>query len=141
MSKEEEQELLQAVERENEAAIMKYVSLSVNVNCKDKNGDTPLHLALYAKNEKLINFFLSHPNVNVNAKNNNGTTPLHVVATNNSKVFTGALLASKSSFSVLYYSILGNDIDVNARNNKGETPLHKAASYNYTESKCSFQGA
>src|SRR5688572_15945892 len=101
MSKEQEKLFLQCVEKTNEAAIMRLLSEGVNINCKNKDGDTGLHIALYSKNYKLVDLFLRQSSVDINAKNANGNTPLHVVCTNNDVTLANTLLSSNLSLAVI----------------------------------------
>lgn len=49
-----------------------------DMNISDKNGFTPLHVAVYKGYFTLVNMICSNPLVNINAKDNYGKTPLHV---------------------------------------------------------------
>ncbi|XP_018475000.2 ankyrin repeat-containing protein BDA1 [Raphanus sativus] len=48
------------------------------MNCRDKDGNTPLHLAAYHNNHKAMRLMLKSSNVNVNIENKNGLTVLDV---------------------------------------------------------------
>ncbi|KAJ0260999.1 Ankyrin repeat family protein [Hirschfeldia incana] len=48
------------------------------INCRDKDGNTPLHLAAYENNHKAMRLMLKSSNVNVNIENKNGLTVLDV---------------------------------------------------------------
>ncbi len=50
-----------------------------SINRKDKNGNTPLHLAARRNNEAIVKLLLSK-GADVNARNNRGVTPLHLAA-------------------------------------------------------------
>ncbi len=85
------------------------VKNGADINAKNNNGDTPLHGAAYAGDVKIAKLLVKN-GADVNAKNNNGDTPLHIVR----NVDIAKLL-------------IENGADVNARNDNGDTPLHKAA--------------
>ncbi|KAF8118022.1 hypothetical protein N665_0006s0026 [Sinapis alba] len=48
------------------------------INCRDKDGNTPLHLAAYHNNHQAMRLMLKSSNVNVNIENKNGLTLLDV---------------------------------------------------------------
>ena len=57
------------------------VDKEIEVNIKDKNGDTPLIKACYGNNSLMVKKLLA-AGANVNEKNNEGETPLYIVANN-----------------------------------------------------------
>ncbi|KAG5403247.1 hypothetical protein IGI04_009366 [Brassica rapa subsp. trilocularis] len=48
------------------------------INCRDKDGNTPLHIAAYHNNHQAMRLMLKSSNVNVNIENKNGLTVLDV---------------------------------------------------------------
>ena len=58
----------------------------------DKNGFTPLHIAVYNGSASLVHTICSNPTVNVNAKDKYGKTPLHLSAIKGSSEIFRALL-------------------------------------------------
>ena len=52
----------------------------IDINCVDKFGFTPLHLAIKNKNLPLVNKFLEVEGVDLNAKTKKGFAPIHVAA-------------------------------------------------------------
>ncbi|CAF2119765.1 unnamed protein product [Brassica rapa] len=48
------------------------------INCRDKDGNTPLHFAAYEYNHQAMRLMLKSSNVNVNIENKNGLTVLDV---------------------------------------------------------------
>lgn len=69
----EDESLIQAA-LYNPNAISLLVSAGANINCRDNEGDTPLHYAAYYNTDVLP--FIEN-GAQVNAKNNKGYTPLH----------------------------------------------------------------
>jgi hypothetical protein len=88
------------------------------VSSKDRDGQTPLHLAAEKDRKEVAQFLLAH-GADVNAKDNNGNSPLHVAAERGSKVVAELLLAGKA--------------DVNIKNNNGATPLDLAVRADRTD--------
>ena len=79
----------------------------------DKNGFTPLHVAVYKGYVSLVYTICSNPSVNVNAKDKYGKTPLHISAI---KGFSEIFLA----LAFLY------NADWRMITNRGDTILHLA---------------
>ena len=55
------------------------INHGANVNEKDKDGSTPLHLAAWNGKLECCEFLINH-GVNVNEKDSDGNTPLHLAA-------------------------------------------------------------
>jgi ankyrin repeat protein len=77
-----------------------------DVNAKDDDGGTPLHMA---KSKDVAELLLAK-RAEINARVNDGRTPLHIAVNYGHKDVVEVLLANKT--------------DVNAGDNKGWTPLH-----------------
>ncbi len=87
--------------------IEKLISRGAEVNCKDINGNTPLHFA--ASSSKEVVALLIAKGAEVNARENDQSTPLHNAAGMGRAEIVKLLLAAGA--------------DINARNKKGWTPL------------------
>jgi len=81
------------------------------VNAKDENDETPLHLAVRRGYNEVIGLLLAQ-GADVNAKNEAGVTPLHTAVQEGYKEVVRLLVAKGA--------------DVNAKTNKGDTPLYEA---------------
>ncbi|EOA20554.1 hypothetical protein CARUB_v10000867mg [Capsella rubella] len=55
------------------------------INRRDKDGNTPLHLAAYETNRQAMKLMLKSSNINVNIENKNGFTVLDVAALHNNR--------------------------------------------------------
>ena len=91
------------------------VSAGADVNARNKNGITTLHLAVHNGNLNLIEFMLEHK-ARLDVKDNSGRTPLHLVC-----------LASKNRLAILK-SILSKckKSEIDSRDFRGKTALHIA---------------
>jgi ankyrin repeat protein len=122
-----------------------------NISAKDRNGDTPLHLAAQYGGLNLVEFLVKQEKHDFNVLNNDGKTPLHLVAKNRRKdqleIFQmlfeqnhanksakdnngNTLLhfaAQSGSLEIVKYLTKQENIDFNILNNDGKTPLHYAA--------------
>ena len=122
----------------------------VNPNCKNNEGQTPLHLACYHGHVNVVMELLNH-GANVKAKSNDKESPLvsidvweleDEISTNiarkllehgadvNSKTKDGDTLlhlAAIRGYYSLLCELLKNGADVNAKDSTHQTPLHGAA--------------
>jgi len=123
------------------------LSKGADVNAREKDGGTPLHLVAALSGDKEIAELLLAKGADVNAKDNNGFTPLLRGAYGGHKDVVELLLAKGADINAkdkwgntpLHSAISGEkkDIvelllakgaDINAKNSYGETSLHSAAS-------------
>lgn len=90
---------------------------SLDVNCKDMSGQTPLHYAIMSNHVHAVEFLLKPAmgitKIDVNCENNDGLTPLHYAIFYNNEYMVALLLQRQ-------------DIKVNKKDKKGNTPLHYA---------------
>lgn len=90
----------------------------VTINFRNRDGDTPLHIAVKNENNDLIKLFLQF-GADVNIKNKEGNTPLHCALTQRDE-----WRQEKSTALLLKY---GTKPNVNLQNAQGNTALHLAA--------------
>jgi len=83
-----------------------------DVNARDRFGMTPLHTAVRAGRNDVVEVFMAH-GADVNARSDRGQTPLFWAVAGEGKQMAERLIA--------------HGADVNARDNYGMTPLHCAA--------------
>lgn len=89
-------------------------SKKININSRNKLGQTPLHIAVIKKDIGFSRLLLD-AGAYVNAMNDDGDTPLHIAATTNAFEISKLLLESGAH--------------INAKNDDGKTPLHLAVDY------------
>ena len=102
------------------------IEKQADVNAKDKNGNTPLHLAAYYGHVEAIKWLIRRGS-NKNKKNNCGETPLHMAAKNNKDLAIEALINTINLNRCLPF---GQSVNLNAGRIGGATPLHIAAAEN-----------
>jgi ankyrin repeat protein len=103
----------------NENMVKLLLSKGAEVDAKDDDGMTPLHMAAWKGEKAVVALLLSH-GAEVNAGNKHGTTPLHYAAD-----FDGYKdLADRKGVVEL---LVSHGAEVNAKDNIGLTPLHEAA--------------
>nr|XP_022307379.1 uncharacterized protein LOC111113399 isoform X4 [Crassostrea virginica] len=93
--------------------------LKVNINCVDREKDTPLHHAALNGHKGAVEILLRE-NANVNVVDSRGCNPLHLAAWKGNLDICKTLLTNPHS-----------QIQVNLQNCDGETPLHSAAQYGF----------
>ena len=122
VSQEKKNTALGKVNINNEKTFNLLIKYGADVNSKDKEGNTPLHLK---RNSKGIVKLLIENGADVNVKNNEGNTPLHLLKL--SKISCSPFIKDKEYFDFYWNGsaklLIDNGADVNARNNKSETPL------------------
>ena len=87
--------------------------LTIDPNIKNKDGDTPLHIACKYHNIKAIKHLLQDYAVDPNIKDKNGDTPVHWAIQVNNKKCLQLLLSNTNT-------------DPNIKDNDNNTPLHSA---------------
>ena len=85
------------------------LQLGLNIDLKDCEGNTALHLATKARKDSLVTLLI-HAGANIDSKNSLGDTPLH--------------LAALKGDSVLFDNLLLQGADITVQNKQGDTPLH-----------------
>lgn len=91
------------------------ISLRSNIEARNVDGETPLHVASRRGSVETVKFLLDN-GADIEARDNRGETPLaHAV------LYWG--------FSENMSLLLERGADVNSRNNRGNTPLHTASSH------------
>ena len=98
-------------------AVKQHLAAGTDVNTKDEDETTPLHLAAYR--DKKIAELLIAEGADVNAKDEDETTPLHYAAHRDRKEIAELLIAKGA--------------DVNAKDEDGVTPQHLAAELGHKE--------
>ncbi|XP_014237512.1 ankyrin-1-like [Trichogramma pretiosum] len=91
---------------------------TVQVDVRDRKGNTPLHLTLENSNAWASEILLTR-GADVNSVNEKGSTPLHIMCQK-----TEADLLVKNFFAI--NARLNNPVRVNVRDSFGNTPLHLA---------------
>ncbi len=122
------------------AEIKELLAMGIDINSRDKNGESLLYDALFFKRDEIA-IFLIEKGADANAKNDYGSTPLHWIrnaeitkllldagADVNVKTKNGRtpLHNARNAESIKLLLDAGADIDARDSVN-GETPLHQAA--------------
>ena len=96
---------------------------NLDVNVKDKDGLTALHVACTTSNSQIVEILL-RSEANINATDNYGNTPLHYFCMETPIISAFDLKAEERK--KLYHLLLNNGADLQAKNNLLMTPLHLA---------------
>ena len=111
--------IFSASQRGNTEDVERFISEGADVNKKDNNGDSPIHLsALYGRTETVK--LLLDRGATIDVKNNNaGNTPIH--------------LASRYGYIETVKLLLDREAAIDVKNNDGDTPIHRAAENGKTD--------
>lgn len=112
-----EMDLIDGVRRGDKELVKNMIDKKhTDINCRDKKGDTPLHIAVRGDKKGIIKFLVEQ-GAKINLQNNALMTPLNIAARDD-------------MFSVVKY-LVEHGADLNITNKKKNTPLHHAARYNH----------
>lgn len=98
--------------------LSKLVAVIEDLNAKDGNGNSALHLAVQAGRTAIVNLLLAD-DADTNLQNNKRETPLHLAAALNNVEILARLIR--------------HGTDVTLANHNGSTPIHIAARNGHTE--------
>ena len=113
-----QEELISAVSKVQLSKVKDLINRGADVNTKDKNGKTILHIAIENNYEDIVKFLIQNK-ADVNIKDNDGNTPLHLAVKNGNDFIVKLLLKA------------GAKKDI--KNNEGKTPLDLAKEINNIE--------
>uniref|UniRef100_A0ABD2XNG9 Uncharacterized protein n=1 Tax=Trichogramma kaykai TaxID=54128 RepID=A0ABD2XNG9_9HYME len=94
------------------------VNQLVQIDARNNEGNTPLHLALECNADKKVSELLLQRGADPNSANKKGLTPLHVICK-----------WKPVNFVTMFFNInkkLNQTVQVDAQDNEGNTPLHSA---------------
>ncbi|EAY18993.1 hypothetical protein TVAG_246710 [Trichomonas vaginalis G3] len=94
------------------------ISHGIDINEKDDDGQTALHIAASFKSKEIAELLISHC-ININEKDDDGETALHIAVLSNSKEIVELLIS--------------HGININEKDDDGQTALHIAASFKSKE--------
>ncbi|EAY16408.1 ankyrin repeat protein, putative [Trichomonas vaginalis G3] len=128
-----------------------FVRHGADIDIKDFDNQTPLHISVKESDLESIKFLVSH-GADVNAEDNHGNSPLHAAANGRNKMIAMLFIshgadvnakddegitplhcAAKSNRKEIAEILISHGADINAKDYKGNTPLHYAAESNGKE--------
>ncbi|XP_044729552.1 serine/threonine-protein phosphatase 6 regulatory ankyrin repeat subunit A-like [Chrysoperla carnea] len=98
-------------------AIKYIINQKFDVNLKDLNGQSPLHIAAAHGRKNTVEFFLTETGICVDDLDKKHRTPLHIAAEHNNKEVVEILLKNNAS--------------TNTKDKRGLSPLHYAIKHNH----------
>lgn len=107
-------------------AVQLFLSLGLDCNARDKNGDTPLHYAAYHQDYPIMQLLLE-AGADIEARNNSCRTPLFETINANQVSRPGEKsrrILSPPGHKAMEM-LLKNGANINARNGDGQTLLHQ----------------
>jgi ankyrin repeat protein len=123
-----DQELIEAVKENSLREVERLLSVGADVNAKDTDGWTPLHMACYRGHVRVVIELREH-GADIGAKTTIGRTPLHCAAFEGHLTVVNLLSPNDSNGATT--SILGKrksrGANIEAKDYDGDTPLHKAS--------------
>ena len=96
-----------------------------DLEARDNNGCTPLHLCAVVDRTKIARRLLKH-GANADARDNEGSTPLHLASA------FGDDLASRDNEGDMVSLLLAHKANITLRDSEGSIPLHTAAAFGKT---------
>lgn len=100
-----------AIEIGSVRQVERMLNKGVDVNAKNKNGKTPLHMAALYGSNRIVGFLITNGAI-VDIRDNDGKTPLYKAAWGGETTIAEILIK--------------HGANVNAQDNYGDTPLHEA---------------
>ena len=111
--------LHQAVAAGNITEVEQMVKAGASLKGRDKDGNTPLHVAAAKGQVDMLKYLMAQPDVDVNVQESRGSTALMLAATNGNGPVIAALLEKGA--------------DLKVASNDGSTALHRAAAAGWAE--------
>jgi ankyrin repeat protein len=132
--------------------VKKLISQGVDINAKNADGQTALHIAVSNDNKKIVQFLIEK-GADVNTKNGNGRTPLDTILSRSQFQISRnphhaeikeLLLANGAQILSIHGAVHSGDLekvkefleqgtDINAKDEDGDTPLHIAVEQDYND--------
>ena len=116
-----------AIRDQSLIAVAKLIESGVNLDARDRLGNTPLHLAAFAGSIEIIQLLIESGS-SLDALDSNRNTPLHTAIVRDCKGVTQDNDATiQNEIIAITNLLLDRGANPNIQNRFGETPLHKAA--------------
>lgn len=109
-------EIFSLIKSNNIESVQQLIKQKANINIKNQDGYTPLHLAATGGNLNIAKLLINN-GANINAKDQQDSTPLHAVQQ----------LFARKDYEEIAKLLIEKGADFNAKNKSGNTPLHDAA--------------
>ncbi len=108
-------QMLEAAEKGNLPLVRELLAKGADINAKNTNGYTALHMAVSKSHKDIVEFLIAK-GADVNARSRSGSTPLH--------------LAKREDIAKI---LLASGVEIDPRDSAGYTPLLRAAKYRTKE--------